>query len=122
MVIFEKNDVRISLLLPTVLRVEKGNWTDLPTQTVLHRDHGRVDCTAEEKNGKLIVKSAEAAFCVNIADGKVLSISLADGTEITDLESGILPGTARTLDQANGAVKLEKGGTIRRKQKKFCEK
>ena len=36
-VIYEHGGLRLSLLTPCLLRVEKGNPTDLPTQTVANR-------------------------------------------------------------------------------------
>ena len=38
MVIFEKGDIRLSLITSRLLRVEKGGFTDLKTQTVVCRD------------------------------------------------------------------------------------
>ena len=109
MIIFERKDLRISLILPEVLRVEKGGWTDLPTQTVMHRDFGDISCTAQEADGVFTVRTDAAAFAVQLPSGKLRSITLADGTLVQKPEAGILPGTARTLDGINGAVKLERG-------------
>ena len=52
MVVFQKNDIRISLVLPNVLRVEKGVWTDLPTQIIQHRDHDVGTYTLTEENAE----------------------------------------------------------------------
>ena len=111
MVIFQKDALRVSLLLPTVLRVEKGEFTDLPTQTVLYRDFGEVSATVTEEGRCLTVKTETATFTIDLPSGKVSPIILADGTVVNDPESGILPGTARTLDNVNGATKLERGIT-----------
>ena len=111
MVIFKSKDIRISLILPGVLRIERGQWTDLPTQRVLHREHGEIDHVLELQDKLLTVGTAEATFVVNTKTGSMMHITLHDGTVVTDFEGGILPGTARTLDQANGAVKLERGIT-----------
>ena len=46
---------------------------------------------------------------IDIRKGTVISAKFSDGTVIRDFSKGILPGTARTLDMANGAVKLERG-------------
>ena len=54
MIIFEKNDVRLSLILPDVLRVEKGSRTDLPTQIVQHRDFGPIPHTLEESGSTVL--------------------------------------------------------------------
>ena len=108
-VIYERAGLRLSLLTPCLLRVEKGNYTDLPTQTVWNRDFGPVEARVDEIAGGVRVETAEATFLVDGAKGQVIRVTLADGTEVTDFEKGNLLGTARTLDQANGAVKLEKG-------------
>ena len=113
MVVFQKNDIRISLVLPGVLRVEKGAWTDMPTQIVQHRDHDIGAYTMTEEKGMVTVTSSDATFCIDTVSGKVCSIISADGTKVTDLIKGMLPGTARTLDAINGSVRLEKGITSR---------
>ena len=113
MVIFEKDTLRVSLILPDVLRIETGSFTDLPTQTVFFRDFGSVPHTLETKDHLLRVRTDAATFLVDTVKGCLRSVILVDGTCHTDFTSGILPGTARTLDQANGAVKLEKGITSR---------
>lgn len=109
MVICEMNDIRISLILPTLLRMEKGQWTDLPTQIVQQRDHGPVDYTMEHRGDVAAIKTEAAVFEISLSRGDVVRITPAGGAAVTDFESAILPGTARTLDQANGAVKLERG-------------
>ena len=112
MIIFEQNDLRISLITTRLLRTEKGAFTDLPTQTVINRDLGEVEYNLDEHKNTLTVTTDEACFTVNKKNGDVLSVYIEDlCTTVTDFEEGKLPGTARTLDMANGAVKLEKGIT-----------
>ena len=43
MIIFEKNNLRISLLTPRLIRTELGAFTDKPTQTVVNRDLGELE-------------------------------------------------------------------------------
>lgn len=109
MVIFERNDLRISLILPEVLRVEKGNWTELPTQIIQFREFGEIPHTKEIHGDWCVVQTDAARFEVDLTSGEIICITLPDGTSVTDPAKDILPGTARTLDQANGAVKLEQG-------------
>ena len=109
MVVFEQNGMRISLILPTVIRVERGNFTDLPTQTVIHRDFGEIDCQLKEKSDRVVVKTTLAQFEISKKTGKLLYATLADGSRVKPNAEDILPGTCRTLDRANGATKLEKG-------------
>lgn len=113
MIIFEKNDLRISLITPALLRTEKGSFTDLPTQTVLNRDFCEAKFTISQKDKAVIIKTDEAEFTVNSMNGNVMSVILSDGRTVTDFTKGRLPGTARTLDQVNGKTKLEPGITSR---------
>ena len=109
MVIFERNDLRISLLTSRLLRIEKGAVTDLPTQTVMHRDFPPVKHTLIEQGKSLFVQTEENGFHINLASGKVVKVSFAEGYYTKNIGHGQLPGTARTLDQANGAVRLNPG-------------
>ena len=108
-VIYAHGGVRLQLLTPCLLRVEKGSPTDLPTQTVANRAFGPVKADVEPLKNSIAVRTEEAEFLVDYEKGAVVSVTLADGTVVTDFEKGNLLGTARTLDRANGAVKLEKG-------------
>ena len=113
MVIFERNDLRISLLTPRLLRVEKAAFTDLPTQTVLNRDFSQVQYTLREQGRMLFVQTEENCFQVNLASGKVVKVTFVEGYYTKNIGRGQMPGTARTLDQANGKVRLQKGITAR---------
>ena len=113
MVIFERNDLRISLLTNRLLRVEKGAFTDLPTQTVLDRDFSAVQYTLREQGKMLFVQTEENCFQVNLTSGKVIKVDFVEGYYTKNIGKHQLPGTARTLDQANGAVPLKRGVTAR---------
>ena len=110
MIIFEQNDLRISLLTPRILRIEKGSFTDLPTQMVINRDFGDVKYSIENSGKSLRVITEEVVFNVSLTDGRVTSAEF-DGITVTDFNKGIMLSTARTLDRANGKVKLENGIT-----------
>ena len=70
MVHFESADVRVSLILPTVLRVEQMAWTDLPTQCVQFRDFGNIVHKCEDLgDGLLQIETEAAVFLVNTRDG-----------------------------------------------------
>ena len=107
-IVLQQDHIRVSLLTPCLIRVETGSFTDLPTQTVWFRDLGPVSWRVKEKGNIFAVRTKEAFFQINLTNGRVFSVKLADGTVVRDFEHGILPGTARTLDAVNGAVKLEK--------------
>ena len=109
MVIFKKNDLRLSLLTPCLLRVEKGAFTDEKTQMVVCREWEEPFYTLEEAPGLCTIRTQEAIFRLDPASGEMRSVTPNDGPTVTDFEKGNLLGTARTLDQANGPVKLEKG-------------
>ena len=50
-IVLQRDTLRISLLTPELLRVETGNFTDLPTQTVWNRDLGEIPFSLEETGG-----------------------------------------------------------------------
>ena len=99
MVIFERGDLRISLITPRLLRTEKGAFCDAPTQTVQNRDFGEVKYSLSDEERFIVIKTDEATF----------KVRCLDGAEVGNPQGKPLPGTARTLDTANGAVKLEDG-------------
>ena len=107
--VFKTKHMRLTVLTPCLLRLETGCITDLPTQTVWNREFPKVSCTWGQEQGIFTLKTEECVFRVDVSTGKMLSITLEDGKVVRDFEKGNLLGTARTLDMANGAVKLEKG-------------
>ena len=112
MIIYEKNDLRISLITPRLLRTEKGAFTDLPTQTVQNRDFCEADYSLGDLGKSVTVTTDAACFSVSKESGDVLSVYIEKTNEsVTDFTKAKLPGTARTLDRVNGATKLEKGIT-----------
>ena len=113
MVIFEQGGIRVSLILPSVVRIECGDFVDLPTQTVINRDFGIIEHSLSDNSKILSVKTEAVEFCINKKTGRVLSVTLADGTCVKPRKEDALPGTYRTLDTANGAVRLERGITSR---------
>ena len=110
MVIFEKGDLRLSLITPRLLRTEKGIFTDLPTQTVQNRDFEEVKYTLEENDSKITVQTDRVIFYVDVKTGNVEAHFDHFRTKFAQKP---LPGTARTLDTADGATKLEDGITSR---------
>ena len=104
----QTDKLRLSLITPCMLRVEKGTFTDFPTQTVWNRDLGDVSYAITDELSRCLIRTEEVAFQVDLNSGSVMSVTLSDGSVVTDFKKGNLPGTARTLDAANGAVKLER--------------
>ena len=112
MIIYEKNDLRISLITPRLLRTEKGAFTDLPTQTVQNRDFCEADYSLGDLGKSVTVTTDAACFSVSKESGDVLSVYIEKTNEsVTDFTKANLPGTARTLDRVNGETRLEKGIT-----------
>ena len=107
--VYKTKHMRITVLTPCLLRLETGNFTDQPTQTVWNRDFPKMTCTWGQDKGIFTLKTTECIFRIDISRGKMLSVTLADGTVVKDFEKGNLLGTARTLDMVNGATRLEKG-------------
>ena len=107
MQIFEQNDVRISLITSRLLRTEKGNFTDLPTQTVQDRCFCEVEYTLSRVGSRLFVRTSDAIFEVDINTADVVSVELPGSVVEKNFYSKRLPGTVRTLDTANGAIPLE---------------
>ena len=64
MVIFEKGDIRISLITPRLLRTEKGAFTDLPTQTVQNRDFDKPKYTIFENKNCINIQTDDALITV----------------------------------------------------------
>ena len=108
-VVFRENQLRICVITSRLIRIEKGPFTDLPTQCVWTRNLGTVSYqwSCATKIGYLHTECV--SFRIDLEKGIVISAELADGLVVTDFRKSILPGTARTLDMANGATKLEKG-------------
>ena len=105
-----KNDkLRITVLTPCLLRLETGVYTDMPTQTVWNRNLEQVSYTTEKQGNLFTLRTGETAFCIDLHRQAMASVTLSDGTVVTDFEKGNLLGTARTLDAVNGATRLDKG-------------
>ena len=110
MIIFERKNTRVSLITSRLIRVEGISFTDLPTQSVINRDFEEVEYKIDDLGDEVIITTADAVFSVDVPFAKVNYIIIGDLT-VKDFNKGRLPGTARTLDMANGAVELEKGIT-----------
>lgn len=101
-------DVRISVILPGVIRIEKGDVCDKPTQSFWYRNFGKVNFTSEKQGNKVVIKTDDAEFCVNVSNGKPLFAKCGEFVSKCNNKNN-LKGTARTLDQAKGEVKLLDG-------------
>lgn len=104
---------RITVLSGRLIRVEKnksGTFCDKATTAVWYRDMGRQDFSALEKNGRLIIKTAETEF--NIFKDIEKSYAVIDGKKVKFLNRGNLKGTGRTLDNFDGDTDIKSGEKI----------
>ena len=102
------SDLRITVITPELVRIEKGGFCDLPTQTVLFRNLGKVDFSCVKESDRITVRTDKCEFCI-LKSGKLQNVKLSDGRVVTDFKSGNLKGTRRTLDVTFGGVKLGDG-------------
>lgn len=104
-------NTRISVLLDRVLRIEFDklkSFTDAPTQSIWFRDHGKVQFTVSTSGSRTVITTEKAAFTVNTANGKLLSVTIGEKTVRPNPKHN-LKGTARTLDGTFGAIPLKDG-------------
>lgn len=101
-------NLRISVLTPCLIRVESGHFTDASTQIVQCRDFPKPAFELRERENSLLIATKKTVLCIQKGDGKFLWAKTLDCGKVFDFE-GNLRGTYRTLDGANGKVKLGNG-------------
>lgn len=109
--VFLYDGVRITVLTSELIRIERqadGKFCDLPTQTVWFRSLEKVDCSAENVEGDITVKTSKCSFIIS-ENGRLKKVRLSDGRIVTNFKKGNLKGTRRTLDMTYGKVRLEDG-------------
>lgn len=110
--VYQSGGIRINVITERLIRVERQSesvFCDKPTQTVLHRDCGKVAFRAARKNGMICINTASARLIVDENTGEFRQAKLKGGFTVTDLHSGNLGGTVRTLDNVKGAAKPAEG-------------
>lgn len=108
---FVKGDVRISVLSPSLIRVEKRGkdaFCDDATQAVVCRNFASPEFTKRENGIKTLIKTSVAEFFIDTVTARVEYVKIGD-KKISDFSSGNLKGTKRTLDQSFGRVSLSDG-------------
>ena len=113
---------RIGLITDSLVRFEwsdSGVFENRPTQTVLNRDFGSpVERRVTERDGRVIIDTAALTIVYDqqLFSKEGLSVvvkGVADTQFNTwhygDAQRGNLKGTARTLDEADGAIELDNG-------------
>ena len=109
--VFLYDGVRITVLTSELIRIERqadGKFCDFPTQTVWFRSLEKVDCSAENVEGDITVKTSKCSFIIS-ENGRLKKVRLSDGRIVTNFKKGNLKGTRRTLDMTFGKVRLEDG-------------
>ena len=90
-IVFSSPELRISLITPCLIRVERAPFTDLAIQSVWNRDFGYINSTVSQQADICSVTTKEAVFRVNTQTGKTISVTLSDGTTVTNLQLGCFP-------------------------------
>lgn len=102
------SDVRITVLTSKLIRIEKGNFCDLPSFAVINRRFSVRDFKITEEHGKITVETEDRIF--KISNGVPKSVVFKDTSKQYFFKSQKnLKGTARTLDGHLGAVRLSDG-------------
>lgn len=107
--IIEKDGYRISVLTPSLLRVETGEFCDEATQSVWYRAFDDPEYKVEEDGNILYIVTQKARFVFDKNSKKIKSVIFSDGKVVKDFSKGNLKGTRRTLDMTNGKARLSKG-------------
>ena len=71
-------DLRITVITPELVRIERGGFCDLPTQTVLFRNLGRVEFSCREESDKVRLNTDSCEFVI-MKSGDLQTVRLADG-------------------------------------------
>lgn len=107
--IFRTSGMRLTLLTPCLLRLETGCFTDMPTQTVWNRDFPKISYKTMQNREIFTIETGKATFLIDVTRKVMSGIILPDGSFVKEFQKGNLLGTARTLDNINGSVKLDNG-------------
>ena len=113
---------RIGLITDSLVRFEwsdSGVFENRPTQTVLNRDFGSpVERRVTERDGRVIIDTAALTIVYDqqpfSKEGLSVVVKGVADTQFNtwhygDAQRGNLKGTARTLDEADGAIELDNG-------------
>ncbi len=122
---YKENEVqgknyRITVLTDRLIRLEyspDGIFEDRATQTVFHRDFTRCDFTLTQKSDGIELKTRFLRLTYNEKEFSASGLCIQLEGNLTDYQSvwrygqpvSDLGGTARTLDEANGAILLGSG-------------
>ncbi len=122
--IIQGNDYRITALTARLFRLEydpTGTFEDRPSQTFWYRAQDVPDYRVEEVEGRLRITTEYLVLTYKLNSGgfagDTLQINIRNNGgswHFGDKDPDNLGGTARTLDEADGAIPLESGLVSRR--------
>ena len=106
--IYIDNDLRITYLTSRLLRVEQGEFTDLPSYAVWFRKFPAGSMRVNSEKFKITVETED--IILTILNKKPFSVTFKDSgkTELFALQKN-LKGTYRTLDMTVGKIPLNDG-------------
>lgn len=106
--IYINNDLRITYLTSRLIRVEQGEFTDLPSYAVWFRKFPAVSMKVNSEKFKITVETED--IILTILNKKPFSVTFKDSgkTEMFSLQKN-LKGTYRTLDMTSGRIPLNDG-------------
>lgn len=110
--IIVRKGIRFSVLTPCLIRIEtqsSGVFCDEPTQAVWYRDFMSPRFSVNEGSGNIEIKTEKINLLYSFTLKKLVRIKLRDGRVITDINSGNLKGTCRTLDVSAGVPIMGNG-------------
>ena len=117
--VFTFDQTRISVLTERMLRIEispNGRFEDRPSQAFWYRQQPRPDMHVVHTDATLQIETPNFTLQYDPAGGvpthKTFAVTLKENGmkfHLGDENDGILPGTARTLDESNGAIHLVDG-------------
>ncbi len=110
-------DVRISVISDRIVRVEKGAFTDLRTQTIYCRNFSNPQFSMLKAGDKPVVATKCAQFSIDLKTLDI-KVSIGGGPVVSPSNKANLGGTARTLDGTFGVLGGWKGK--RTKKDHFC--
>ena len=105
--VFQCGEIRVSVLTERLIRIEKGSFTDEATQTVWDRDFEPVEFYKECSEREVEIKTSACTFTIDSLTAELKSVRMGERIVSGDFDKGNLMGTARTLDMAKGAVRLD---------------
>lgn len=107
--VFVENDLRVSALSSRILRLEKGAFADLPSQTVVCRNFDKPQFNIRNTDNKVLVVTRSCVFEIEKKTLKTKVQFIGSYTNESADNRKNLGGTARTLDGTFGVLGGWKG-------------